>query len=80
MLLKDPHVSATSQGLDGLMIELADDKSKVVMTTISEDKCTDNPRDTFSKKSFLRSSIATRTSVLPSSSPRHPRVAHERNR
>lgn len=46
-LLKDPHLSATSQGLDGLMIELADDKSKVVMTTIFEDKCTDNPRETF---------------------------------
>jgi hypothetical protein len=46
-LLKDPHVSATSQGLDGLMIELADDKSKVVMTTVFEDKCTENPRDTF---------------------------------
>jgi len=50
VLLKDPHVSATSQGLDGLMIELADDKSKVVMTTIFEDKCTDNPRDTFLQK------------------------------
>lgn len=50
VLLKDPHVSATSQGLDGLMIELADDKSKVVMTTIFEDKCTDDPRNTFLQK------------------------------
>lgn len=50
VLLKDPHVSATSQGLDGLMIELASDKSKVVMTTIFEDKCTDSPRDTFLQK------------------------------
>ena len=50
VLLKDPHVSATSQGLDGLMIELAGDKSKVVMTTIFEDKCTDNPRETFREK------------------------------
>jgi hypothetical protein len=49
-LLKDPHVSATSQGLDGLMIELADDKSKIVMTTVFEDKCTENPRDTFLQK------------------------------
>jgi hypothetical protein len=49
-LLKDPHVSATSQGLDGLMIELAADKSKVVMTTVFEDKCTDNPRKTFEQK------------------------------
>ena len=50
VLLKGPHVSATSQGLDGLMIELADDKSKVVMTTIFEDKCTDDPRNTFLQK------------------------------
>ena len=50
VLLKDPHLSATSQGLDGLMIELSDDKSKVVMTTIFEDKCTDDPRNTFLKK------------------------------
>lgn len=49
-LLKEPHVSATSQGLDGLMIELAADKSKVVMTTVFEDKCTDNPRETFLQK------------------------------
>jgi hypothetical protein len=46
-LLQDPHVSATSQGLDGLMIELADDKSKVVLTTVFEDKCTERPRETF---------------------------------
>jgi hypothetical protein len=49
-LLKDPHFSATSQGLDGLMIELADDKSKLIKTTIFEDKCTDNPRKTFLDK------------------------------
>ena len=46
-LLKSPHVSATSQGLDGLMIELSDDKSTVSMTTVFEDKCTENPRSTF---------------------------------
>ena len=49
-LLRAPHVSATSQGLDGLMIELAEDKSKVVMTTVFEDKCTDNPREMFVEK------------------------------
>lgn len=49
-LRKDPHISAISQGLDGLMIELADDKSKVAMTTVFEDKCTDNPRETFLQK------------------------------
>lgn len=50
VLLKDPHVSATSQGLDGLMIELAKDKSAVTATTIFEDKCTDSPRETFLQK------------------------------
>jgi hypothetical protein len=50
VLLKEPHVSSTSQGLDGVMIELAPDKSKVTMTTIFEDKCTDDPRNTFLSK------------------------------
>lgn len=47
VLLKVPHVSATSQGLDGLMIELDQTKSSISRTTIFEDKCTDDPRDTF---------------------------------
>jgi len=47
VLLKDPHISSTSQGLDGLMIELSPDHAAVVATTIFEDKCTDEPRDTF---------------------------------
>lgn len=45
--LKDPHTSATSQGLDGLMIELSEDSSELRKSTIFEDKCTINPRDTF---------------------------------
>jgi hypothetical protein len=49
-ILKDPHVSATSQGVDGLMIELADDKSTISRTTVFEDKCTDKPRETFLQK------------------------------
>lgn len=47
VLLKDPHISSTSQGLDGLMIELSPDHATVVSTTIFEDKCTENPRHTF---------------------------------
>jgi hypothetical protein len=47
VLLKTPHVSATSQGLDGLMIELKTDKSGISRTTIFEDKCTDDARSTF---------------------------------
>lgn len=48
--LKDPHTSATSQGLDGIMIELSDDRSEILRSTIFEDKCTDSPRDTFTQK------------------------------
>lgn len=50
VLLQAPHISATSQGLDGLMIELNADKSKVLATTVFEDKCSDNPRGTFRDK------------------------------
>jgi hypothetical protein len=46
-LLKAPHVSATTQGLDGLMIELNSGKTGIARTTIFEDKCTDDPRKTF---------------------------------
>jgi hypothetical protein len=46
-LLKDPHVSATSQELDGLIIELTEDKSGISRTTVFEDKCTNTPRKTF---------------------------------
>ena len=45
--LKDPHTSATSQGLDGIMIELSEDSSQIEKSTIFEDKCTEHPRDTF---------------------------------
>jgi hypothetical protein len=48
--LKDPHISSTSQGIDGLMIELTTDGSEICRSTIFEDKCTDNPRDTFTQK------------------------------
>lgn len=45
--LKDPHISSTSQGLDGLMIELTEDCNEVYRCTIFEDKCTEKPRNTF---------------------------------
>lgn len=48
--LKDPHISSTSQGLDGLMIELSDDKASVTRTTLFEDKCSDDPRAMFLNK------------------------------
>ncbi|EHC04319.1 hypothetical protein ACRN94_21005 [Shewanella baltica] len=48
--LKDPHTSATSQGLDGIMIELNHDRSEISKSTIFEDKCVDSPRNTFTQK------------------------------
>ncbi|GGE94542.1 hypothetical protein [Shewanella carassii] len=48
--LKDPHTSSTSQGLDGIMIELNEDGTEILKSTIFEDKCTDNPRNTFTQK------------------------------
>lgn len=50
VLLMAPHVSATSQGLDGLMIELKGDKSGIQRTTIFEDKCSDEPQKLFAGK------------------------------
>ncbi|WP_174840306.1 hypothetical protein [Ruegeria sp. HKCCC1038] len=49
-LLKNPHVSATSQGLDGLMLQLNGEKDAVESSTVFEDKCTDDPRNTFLAK------------------------------
>lgn len=48
--MKDPHISATAQGLDGLMLELSPDKSNIQVTTVFEDKCSDDPIDTFQYK------------------------------
>lgn len=45
--LKDPHISSTTQGLDGLSITLHPDEPVVVGVTIFEDKCTENPRNKF---------------------------------
>ncbi|MGD6900444.1 hypothetical protein [Bacillus infantis] len=45
--LKDPHISSTTQGLDGLVIQMDPTEKVVLHTTICEDKCTDNPRDKF---------------------------------
>ncbi|MDK3017030.1 hypothetical protein [Pseudodonghicola flavimaris] len=61
-LLKDPHVSATSQGLDGLMLQLNADKDEVTSTTVFEDKCTDDPRSTFLGK------------VIPAFKDRHANI------
>lgn len=48
--LKDPHISSTSQGIDGLMIELTADRSTINRSTIFEDKCSENPRNMFTQK------------------------------
>lgn len=45
--LKDPHISATSQGLDGLVIELEPKRQRIKAVTICEEKCTGTPRKLF---------------------------------
>lgn len=45
-LVRDPHLSSTSQGLDGLMIQL-DEDGVISRTTIFEDKCSEDPRTMF---------------------------------
>jgi hypothetical protein len=45
--LKDPHIKSTTQGIDGLMIEMTPAAREVSRATIFEDKCSENPRDIF---------------------------------
>lgn len=45
--LKDPHIDATSHGLDGLIVELHPTNPVVRRATICEDKCTTQPRRLF---------------------------------
>ncbi len=48
--LKDPHITATTQGLDGLSIEMDPIEAVLVMATIFEDKCTESPRQKFQQE------------------------------
>lgn len=48
--LKDPHIDATSHGLDGLVIELHPIHPVLMRATICEDKCTGNPRRKFRRE------------------------------
>jgi hypothetical protein len=48
--LKDPHISATTQGLDGLSIEMDPVEPLIVRATIFEDKCTESPRQKFQQE------------------------------
>ena len=50
VLIRDPHSSATAQGIDGLMLELSEDRSTIHLTTIFEDKCTEHQRRTFMRE------------------------------
>lgn len=51
--LKDPHLDATSHGLDGLIVTLHAEEPKVVNATICEDKCTAMARTLF-RRDVLR--------------------------
>lgn len=45
--MRDPHIKSTTQGIDGLMIELTSSASEVSCATIFEDKCSEDPRRIF---------------------------------
>jgi hypothetical protein len=45
--MKDPHIKSTTQGIDGLMIELKASVPEVLSATIFEDKCSEDPRAIF---------------------------------
>lgn len=45
--LRDPHLKSTTQGIDGLMVELDPEQPEVLRATIFEDKCSDDPRRRF---------------------------------
>lgn len=47
VLMRDPHITATTQGLDGLMLELSPEGNSVTKTTVMEDKCVESPAATF---------------------------------
>lgn len=49
-LMKSPHIKSTTQGLDGLLLELYDSSSEIIRATICEDKCSENPQNTFRYK------------------------------
>lgn len=66
-LLRDPHVKSTTQGLDGLMIELDDDQTVIIRATIFEDKCSEDPRRVFHEEimpAFLKYHNGERASEL----------------
>lgn len=46
-LIRDPHIKSTTQGLDGLMIELDEANTSISRATIFEDKCSEDPRRMF---------------------------------
>jgi hypothetical protein len=49
-LMKTPHIKSTTQGLDGLLLEIANVPPEIMRATICEDKCSQNPRKIFRDK------------------------------
>jgi hypothetical protein len=47
VLVRDPHLGSTAQGLDGLVLELEAGGAAIARTVIVEDKCSEKPRRTF---------------------------------
>lgn len=49
-IIRAPHIRKADHGFDGLQLDLTDDGTAITAVTIGEDKATDDPRDTITKK------------------------------
>lgn len=77
-LLKEPHTRSTTQGLDGLQLDLSEDRQALDRVVIFEDKCTENPRNTFRSKvipAFIERHKNTRSAELVSTASELIRMA-----
>ena len=69
-LMTAPHLSSTTQGIDGLILELAEGIPEIRWATIREDKCSQNPRKIFQSqvlKTFRSHHIGERAPELVAS-------------
>lgn len=49
-VIRAPHIRKADHGFDGLQLDLSDDGTSVTAVVLSEDKATDNPRNTITSK------------------------------
>jgi hypothetical protein len=78
-LIRPPHVNATTQGMDGLAIELSASQTSLEKVTIFEDKCSKSPARIFNREvipSFLQHHSDGRVPELVSTATALIKQAH----